>query len=452
MADLPKPARDRRLIVAILLSLATVVAVAAMMALWINRQALNTDAWTDTSGKLLKDKTIQPVLSEYMVNELFTKVDVQGEVREALPPAAAGLAGPVSGGLRQVADQLAPRLLASPRLQAAWRQANHSAHAQFLRVVDGGSDAVSTTNGEVVLNMRPLVDQLAAALGVSTQVAAARTQLQGAAGSGAAGGGQKRVGITLPASTGKLVIMRSENLKTAQNIASAIKGLAIVLTGLMIILFGVALRLASGWRRVVLRRIGWCLITVGLTVLVIRRYTGGQIVESLVKSDSVKPAAHSTWAIATTLLYDICIATFAYGVACVAAAWLAGATKPAMAVRRELAPVFRFHLVGVCAAVAMAYLLLLAWGPTPALRKPWGIVLFAALIVVGVVMLRRQLAAEYPDAQARADREPTPPTEPIPEPSGQRFADLEALAALHDRGVLNDAEFDSQKVLLLNGS
>src|SRR4051812_22954662 len=224
MADLPKPARDRRLVVAILLSLATVVAVAAMMALWINRQALNTDAWTDTSGKLLEDKTIQPVLSEYMVNELFTKVDVQGEVRKALPPAAAGLAGPVSGGLRQVADQLAPRLLASPRLQAAWRQANHSAHAQFLRVVDGGSDAVSTTNGEVVLNMRPLVDQLAAALGVSTQVAAARTQLQGAAGGGGGGGGPEGVGVTPPPSPGEGGVMGSGEPKKGEKKPAPVQG------------------------------------------------------------------------------------------------------------------------------------------------------------------------------------------------------------------------------------
>jgi Short C-terminal domain len=30
--------------------------------------------------------------------------------------------------------------------------------------------------------------------------------------------------------------------------------------------------------------------------------------------------------------------------------------------------------------------------------------------------------------------------------------ELERLAALHDRGVLSDREFDSQKVLILNGS
>jgi hypothetical protein len=38
------------------------------------------------------------------------------------------------------------------------------------------------------------------------------------------------------------------------------------------------------------------------------------------------------------------------------------------------------------------------------------------------------------------------------EPAAGRFADLEALAALHDRGVLSDEEFKSEKVLILNGS
>jgi uncharacterized membrane protein YeiB len=53
----------------------------------------------------------------------------------------------------------------------------------------------------------------------------------------------------------------------------------------------------------------------------------------------------------------------------------------------------------VYGVVGFAYLLVLLWGPTPALRAAWGIVIFALLAVLGVELLRRQTAREFPDAQ-----------------------------------------------------
>jgi hypothetical protein len=246
--------------------------------------------------------------------------------------------------------------------------------------------------------------------------------------------------------------MRANNLKAAQDVASAIRDLAVVLTAVALILFALAVWLAAGWRRVALRRTGWCFIGLGLLVLLIRRVAGDAVVDALVTSESVKPAAHSAWTIGTTLLYDIAIAMFAYGVVFVIAAWIAGATRPAIAVRRTLAPALRFHLASVYGAATVLYLLVLAWGPTAALRKPVGILAFALLIVLGIELLRRQVAAEHPDVT------PGQTSEWFAGARGHRAggaatsAKLEQLAALHDRGVLSDAEFDSEKVAILNGS
>jgi hypothetical protein len=83
----------------------------------------------------------------------------------------------------------------------------------------------------------------------------------------------------------------------------------------------------------------------------------------------------------------------------VTAAWLAGPTRAAVAVRRALAPSLREHPARVYAAVAGVYLLVLLWGPTPALRSPIPILLIAALLVVGIELLRRQADAEFPGAR-----------------------------------------------------
>jgi hypothetical protein len=169
--------RVHRVIVPALLVLATVIGIAATFAVWVHRQALNTDNWSTTSRKILEDKKVQTALSAYLVREVFTNVDVAGDVQKALPKQLQPLAGPAAAGLQQFADRAAPRVLASPRVQDAWVRANITAHKELLRVLNGGGPAVSTQSGVVALNLHPLVDQLAGSVGLTSQVAAARSQL-----------------------------------------------------------------------------------------------------------------------------------------------------------------------------------------------------------------------------------------------------------------------------------
>jgi hypothetical protein len=163
----PATRRVRRFVVPVLLVLATVIGVGATFALWVNRQALNTSNWSSTSSKILRDKQVQTALSAYLVHELFTQVDVSAELRTVLPKQLRPFAGPAAAGLQQLSDQLAPKLLASPVVQGAWADANVVAHKELLRVLGGGGPVVSTTSGVVSLNLRTLVSQLAATVGLS---------------------------------------------------------------------------------------------------------------------------------------------------------------------------------------------------------------------------------------------------------------------------------------------
>src|SRR3954463_1144166 len=141
--------RTHRFLVPTLLVLATLIGFAGAFAVWVNRQALNTDNWATTSGKLLADQKVRTALSAYMVNELFSNVDVASELKSVLPPRAQALAAPAAAGLQQLAGQAAPRLLARPRIQDAGVQANRTAHKELLRIIDGGGPVASTTNGNV---------------------------------------------------------------------------------------------------------------------------------------------------------------------------------------------------------------------------------------------------------------------------------------------------------------
>src|SRR4029453_12210289 len=104
----------------------------------------------------------------------------------------------------------------------------------------------------------------------------------------------------------------------------------------------------------------------------------------LTKSEAAKDPANDVWTIGTSLLSGIAWTVVIYGLIVIAAAWLAGPTRPAVWVRRELAPSFREHVGLVYSLVAVAYLLVCLWGPTPAFRQPISILVFAVLIAVGV--------------------------------------------------------------------
>ena len=455
----PVTRRAHRFLVPVLLVLATIIGIPAAFAVWVNRQALNTSNWSSTSGKVLEDKKVQTALSAYLVHELFTNVNVSADLQQVLPKQLQPLAGPVAGGLQQLAGQAAPRLLASPQAQALWVQANVAAHKELLKVLNGGGPVVSTKSGVVTLNLHTLVSQLAATLGVSSQVAAVQSKLQGSTGASARAAAQKKLGITLPPANGQLVIMRANQLGTAQDIANAVKHLAIVLPAIALLMFALAVYLARGRRRRTLRTSGWCFVLIGVVLLLIRRIGGDAVVDGLVKVPSNKPAVHDVWNIGTSLLFALAVAMIVYGIVIVAAAWLAGPTRAATATRKLMAPSLRESPAVAYSAVGAVLLLVVLWGPTPAFRNIWWILLFALLLAFGVTMLRRETAREFPaverdqslsDSRAKRAQARVSTTAPALAGGIGRVETLERLAALRDSGAITTDEYQAEKAHVMN--
>jgi len=462
-------------------ALAVIVGVFAVLAVWVNRQVLNTDNWTNTSSRLLADPKIEAAVGNLLVNELFSQVDVAKELKSVLPSEVDGLAAPAADGLRTLAIQIAPQVLATSEVQNAWRGANRTAQIELLRILKGGSKTISTNNGEVTLQLHTLLVQLAAQLGLQQQFESVQSKLQGSTGEVARGAVQEKLGVKLPPTSGGIVLLRSSQLKTAQDIVKAIKGLAVVLPLIALLLFVLAVWLADGWRRVALRTTGWCLVAIGLLAVLARRVISNYVVNSLVKVPANKPAVQHAFAIGTSLLYDLAIAMITYGLVVVLAAWLAGHTRPARAVRRALAPSLREHVQYVYAAAALALLLVVVWGPFPSTREVLPVIGFVILLGLGIHTLRGMTAQEFPDAQlgdfahgirawydarrhaafaaisaARSASTPavaatsaTSATAARDGAGDTRIADLERLANLRDRGALTEEEFRAQKAMLL---
>ena len=147
--------------VSVLLILATLFWTAFGLGVWVNRQALNTENWVDTSDELLENEDIREALGFFIVDSLFESADVQQRLEEALPPQLDRLAGPAAAGLKEVAARNAPRVLGSDAALTAWRKANEVAHSTALKVVDG-----EVANGGVTLNLQELFEEVAASAGL----------------------------------------------------------------------------------------------------------------------------------------------------------------------------------------------------------------------------------------------------------------------------------------------
>src|SRR5215475_14392619 len=153
--------RGRRRLVKALVVVASVFAFLSVFGIWIERQALNTDDWVNTSDKLIANTKIREAVANYLVNTLYEDVDVEKELEGILPGETKELAGPVSGAVRSVAGTGANEVLQTARAQELWRAANRTAHEELLAVLKNEHENVSTGEGEVTLNLSTLVTNLA---------------------------------------------------------------------------------------------------------------------------------------------------------------------------------------------------------------------------------------------------------------------------------------------------
>lgn len=461
--------RGRRRTVRALIILGSVLAFLSVFAIWIERQALNTDDWVATSGRLLENQTIRTAVSNYLVDQLYENVNVHKELEKILPGEAKELAGPAAGGLRQIAGDGAEKVLESSTAHELWEDSNRAMHEQLLAVLENKKEAVSTEEGNVTLNLGSLLTNLANQIGIGESLAE-----------------------KLPPDAGQIQILKSDQLKTAQNIAVAVKGLALLLSILTFVAFGAAIYFSRDGRWVTVLLSGVGLIAAGFAAVVFRHVAGGIVVGQLVQNDSVKPAGEAVWSIGTSLMTSIATTVIVVGVLFLAAGWLASPTGAARGVRRFLAPVLRLHPAFVYTALAIVVCIYFLSAPTQGLRSFLTTLIIAGMAAFGIHELRKQTEEEFPGAtydevfggtrdkvvgavrdanitervgeQAAKLRLPEvrrrpseggaeAPTATMPvSEEDARLQRLEKLGELREKGILTEEEFAAEKARLLDGN
>ncbi len=424
-----------------LLVVAGLLLLLTSFAVWVNRVALNTQAFTDTSSELLADDAIRLAVATRAVDQLYEAVDVQAEVEGQLPDDFKSLSGPAAAGLRQLSYQVIYRALEQSRLQSLFTAAVEQAHETLVDVLSGGGGLASTSGGVVSLDLGQIVLETADRIGIRSQVE-----------------------DKLPADVGKIEILRSDQLNTAQNAFELLKTLAWLLPLLTLAVIGLAFWVAGSRRRAV-RGIGIVVLVIGALGLIAARLTGTYLVNSLVADTETRTAANHTWLIVSDALRGAFRSLVFLGILLILAALLAGPARWALGARKWLAPALRNRAWAYLVLAAIWLVLLAASDVLDFARLVY--LLLAALLGAGFIeAMRTKTMHEFPDAampafvgetrerlgtwwvQARESISgPRRPAEPTDVTSR-----LASLADLHARGELSDEEYAAAKAQVISGS
>ena len=202
-------------------------------------------------------------------DELFTELNIQARLRDALPPRAGFAAVPVTNATQgYVASQLTS-VLTSAQFQAIWTAALTSTHQQLVAVLRGqNTAAVSTSGGYIVLNTVLVINQaLAKVSGLASDLAGKPVTLPAITSADPPQQAVTKLSNALgpipPSDFGQITLVKSSDLAAVQKAVKAFDRLTLVLPLAAIVLIALSLWLSVNRRRTLLQ------LAVGVSLLMI---------------------------------------------------------------------------------------------------------------------------------------------------------------------------------------
>ncbi|MGW7680728.1 hypothetical protein ACWGID_08325 [Kribbella sp. NPDC054772] len=280
----------RTVVAAVLITLACLLAPLSVTAVWASRQVSDTNRYLATVAPLADDPAVQKTISDAVTREIFNAVDIQGITndalnaisRQGLPPRVTSslqaLNGPLVSGIQGFIQGQVSSFVASPEFATVWRQANETAHASLVNMLEGKQGgALSAQNDTVTLNLAPIIAQVKQRLVANGFSLADK----------------------IPVVNKSIVLVKSDSVTKAQGFYRLLNNLGVWLPIISLLLLAIGVYVAKSHRRALLwGALGFAaamlLLGVGLTLArifylnalptdVISRDAGGAIFDTLVR-------------------------------------------------------------------------------------------------------------------------------------------------------------------------
>jgi hypothetical protein len=153
----------------ILIVLGCVLAPIAVVGVWAGNQITDTGRYVATVEPLINDPAIQNVLTDRITNEVVSQLNINGTVDQAASQLQSRGLTRISSLLDSFGPQITSAVtgfihstvhtvISSQAMATAWVQVNTIAHQAVVKLLSGqGNGTLTNTNGQISLNLAPLI-------------------------------------------------------------------------------------------------------------------------------------------------------------------------------------------------------------------------------------------------------------------------------------------------------
>jgi hypothetical protein len=385
MSDSSGPGFGRKFAARTLTVVGVILIVVTILAGYLRWQVFDQETFETTAEQLIADDVIRDRVADRTAEILLENVDVEQLIADKLPEGQQALAGPLAASFAVGASRFTEALYSRPRVQDLWVATASQTQQQVEKILDDDLRLVSTVDGQIVLDLRPIVIEVGDKVAIIGKAAS-----------------------VIPSDKAVIKIVDADKLETAQDLTALFKSIAPWIWVVAFLCFAGAIWLAVGRRRIEIRAIAIGLIVAGFVVLLLRALAGRYLVNDVVPREEGKEAAQHAWDIITQLLADGAWAAILIGVVFLAGVIVAGPSRLGGRAREFLNPVFESRPL-MYASLAGFLLLLAWWNPIAQTGRLLYMAVFAGLLVAGAEGLRRVVRGEGASTGA-----PAPPPPPAP--------------------------------------
>ncbi|MGH9033790.1 MAG: hypothetical protein ACRDZV_16825 [Acidimicrobiia bacterium] len=330
--------RGRRWSVGLLVVLFAIGAVGSLVGVWARQTALKTESFVRAVEPLPRDPKVSRALATFMVDELFTELDIDRRAEEALPDNLQFLIGPLDGIVRDYTRDAVANVLRSDRFDRLWVSAVRTTHRIAVQVLRGDNPpGLIDEDGEVVLDLLPVIHDVLQVVvnegpGFLGDVElpdldsdATRREIRRELSS--------RFDVDLPEDFGQIVIFDEDQLSAAQHavkLADRFVIAAVVIT----VLLGAGAILASVDRRRTILQLGIATSVATFFVFTVLRVVADDLADLVEEGDN-RAAARAAAEIVSRGLRDRAWYLLIGGLVVAAVAYLVGPSRGAVWTRRR---------------------------------------------------------------------------------------------------------------------
>jgi len=156
--------RVRRVIAWVLVVVVSIFVPLSVVTAWAVKTVTNTDRYVATIAPVVKEKVVTDYAALRITDKLFSSVNVQQKLTNALPKKADFIAAPVTTQLKSFTETRVRKLLQSEWFYNFWTNANRRLHGKLVDYLTGTGTPVVQRAKQIGIDLTPAVNKAIDAL------------------------------------------------------------------------------------------------------------------------------------------------------------------------------------------------------------------------------------------------------------------------------------------------